>query len=70
MDKEKLIEYASMAASAALDAANLFTKAITAANSGDQVAADAYLAQARGHWDQSVADWNAAGAPVSVDPTT
>jgi hypothetical protein len=71
MDKEALIEYASMGAQAALDAAMLFTRAVTAANSGDQVQADAYLAQARGRWDAAAQGWAAAGEPPAepAEPT-
>ena len=72
METKDLIAYASMAAQAAIDVAALFTKAITAANDGDEAAANAYLADARAHWDRAVSDWQAAGtvepAPAPVPP--
>lgn len=49
--------------SAALQAATLASKAITAANNGDETAAAAYLVEARRHFDTARADWDAAPGP-------
>jgi hypothetical protein len=70
MDTQELIDLATKGAAMAMDAALLFTRAATAANNGDQVAAEKYLADGRSHFDQAVADWNAAGtATPPAEPT-
>ena len=48
---------------AALQAATLASKAITASRNGDEAAATAYLADARRHFDSARADWDAAPGP-------
>lgn len=45
---------------AATEAADLFARAIEAANNGDEIAARNYLAAARGRYDESRAAWDAA----------
>lgn len=47
--------------SAATALINLANKAVEAANSGDLEAAKRYLEDAREHFSQSVAAWDAAG---------
>ena len=47
---------------AANEAAGLATKALDAANNGDEEAAREYLDRARAHYDTSRAAWDAAGA--------
>lgn len=61
MDTQELIGLATKGAQAAVDAAALFTKAITAANNGDMEAAEQYLADARSHYQRARDDWDAAG---------
>lgn len=63
MDQATILKLVQVGMSGALAAANLFTKALEAANNGDLQAAEAYLTQARSHFDQAVADWEAAGQP-------
>lgn len=41
----------------------LVTKSIAAANNGDAQAAEDYLKQARDHYDQAKAAWDAAPGP-------
>jgi predicted glycosyltransferase len=70
MDTQTLIDLATKGAAMAMDAALLFTRAVTAANNGDMAAAQKYLADGRSHFDQAVADWQAAGAVTPpAEPT-
>lgn len=49
--------------SAAVAAINLLNKSIEAANAGDLDTARQHLADARSHFSDSVAAWDAAGKP-------
>ena len=63
MDSQEFIQYAAIAAEKAANASALFMRAIAAANNGDQAAADAYLADARGRWDEADQVWEDAPGP-------
>ena len=66
MDQATILKLVQLGMSGALAAADLFTKALEAANNGDLAAAEAYLAQGRTHFDQAVADWQAAGGNTTA----
>lgn len=61
MSQEEILRLVQLGLSGSLAAAGLFTKALEAINSGDQQAAEAYLAEAQTNFDRAVEDWRNAG---------
>ena len=64
MDQATILKLVQLGMSGTLAAAGVFTKALEAANNGDLAAAEAYLTEARTHFDRAVEDWNNAGNTV------